>query len=277
MTATLQATVVGIGFWSPSLPGWPIARDVLLGLGAPPAGPPARVSPRLLPPNERRRAPDTVAIALEVAGSACEMAGIDPRSLPSIFASTHGDLPINDYMCSTLASTPTLCSPTKFHNSVHNAAAGYWTIGTGCVKPSTALTAWHDTFANGLLEALVQATAEAEPVLYVCYDVEARGPLAAVTPSRGLLAASLVLDPRMESSGARRPRLECSIEGEPSSQDARKGVPSPWADLVPENAMRPCLSLLGALAADFDSTIQFGLGPGCRLVVTVKADNARGL
>ena len=70
-------------------------------------------------------------MALEVSLAACRAAGCDPATLPSVFASTHGDLAITDYMCETLATDPTAVSPTKFHNSVHNAAAGYWTIGYG--------------------------------------------------------------------------------------------------------------------------------------------------
>ena len=77
-----------------------------------------------------------------------------------MFASTDGDLAISDYMSETLARTPTLISPIRFHNSVHNAAAGYWTIGTGCMQPYTALTAHEDTFGEGLLEALTQAECE---------------------------------------------------------------------------------------------------------------------
>jgi hypothetical protein len=89
----------------------------------------------LLPPNERRRAPDTVALALQVAQTACANARRDPALLPTVFASTYGDMAITDYMCGTLAKTPTMLSPTRFHNSVHNAAAGYWSIATGFLPP----------------------------------------------------------------------------------------------------------------------------------------------
>jgi hypothetical protein len=274
MSTLLQARIAGVGFWSPLLPGWAVARDVLLGLAPPPAGPPARASARLLAPTERRRAPDTVAIALEVAADACEMAQMDPRELPSVFASTHGDLPINEYMCSTLATTPALCSPTKFHNSVHNAAAGYWTIGTGCLKPSTALSAWHDTFANGLLEALVQATAERTPVLYVAYDVGARGPLAAVSPSEGLLAMALVLDPLPRGDPGDR-RLACRVEARVAPQQPA-AVPAPWDALLPANAMRPCLPLLAALTGSRDSSMLLQLGSGSCLAVSVSTSAAQG-
>ena len=52
--------------------------------------------------------------------------------------------------------SPHTISPTRFHNSVHNAAAGYWTIGAGCMQATTALSAYDATFAEGLLEALAQ-------------------------------------------------------------------------------------------------------------------------
>ena len=58
-----------------------------------------------------------------------------------MFASTYGDLAITDYMCSTLAKAPMTLSPTRFHNSVHNAAAGYWSIATACRQPYCALGA----------------------------------------------------------------------------------------------------------------------------------------
>src|SRR5690606_17284059 len=186
------ATIEGIGFWTDGLPSWQAARDFIAG-GATVADAPRRPSPQLLAPNERRRAPETVAVALEVALAACTAAGREPASLPSVFASTHGDLPITDYMCATLASEPRSISPTKFHNSVHNAAAGYWTIGSGCMHASTAISAFHASFAQGLVEALAQLAEGAGAVLLVAYDGHATGPLEAMSHSRGVLGAALVL------------------------------------------------------------------------------------
>ncbi|MEO6363556.1 MAG: beta-ketoacyl synthase chain length factor, partial [Caldimonas sp.] len=134
--------VEGIAFWAPTLPGWPAARAAFRGEGGPAEPPAKRPAPELLAAAERRRAPDTVALALEVAGEAVRQSGHAPGTLPSIFTSAHGDLGVNDYMCRTLATAPTQISPTRFHNSVHNAAAGYWTIGTGCMQASSALSAF---------------------------------------------------------------------------------------------------------------------------------------
>ena len=176
--------IEGVGFWASRLPGWENARAILRGEAAAPATAQTRPAPALLPPAERRRAPDTVAVSLEVAARACEMAGRDPKLMPSVFASTHGDLAISDAICDTLAKTPLLTSPTKFHNSVHNAAAGYWTIATGCLKPYTSLSGYYFTFGEGLLEAASQALSEDTPVLYVAFDIEARGSAASCPPGR---------------------------------------------------------------------------------------------
>src|SRR5688500_9252424 len=175
--------VDGVALWSPRLPGWERARRILAGQDPAPEEGAPRPIPELLPPTERRRAPDTVALAIDSALKACTAAGRDPASLACVFTSMHGDLAITDYMCATLAADPKLVSPTKFHNSVHNAAAGYWSIGAGCTRPYTALSAGEQSFGAGLLAACVQARTSGEAVLLVACDIDARGPLAAVAAS----------------------------------------------------------------------------------------------
>jgi hypothetical protein len=248
--------VEGIGWWSPRLPGWDTARAVLRGEGDPAPTPAARPASALLPPNERRRAPDTVAVSLEVASRACAHAKRDPARLPCVFASTHGDLAITDAMCETLAGDPRLLSPTRFHNSVHNAAAGYWSIATGCLAPYTALSAWEHTFAAGLLESLVQAACAATPVLYVAYDVQARGPLASMAPSDGVVGAALVLGPDTSRSGM---TLHWRIADHPRAPAAQSAARH--GALVAGNAMAACLPLFAALAGEARSTLRYAVGP----------------
>ena len=96
--------VDGVAFWAPTLPGWDAARAAFRGEAEPLATPAKRPAPELLAAAERRRAPDTVALALEVAAAAVRESGLDAATLPSIFTSAHGDLAVNDYMCSTLAT-----------------------------------------------------------------------------------------------------------------------------------------------------------------------------
>jgi Beta-ketoacyl synthase, N-terminal domain len=257
------AYVHGLAFWASRLPGWELAAPVLRGESPAPVQPAPRPSPPTLAPTERRRAPDTVAIALVVAARACEHAGVDPRTLPSVFASTDGDLAINDYMSSTLATAPMQVSPIRFHNSVHNAAAGYWTIGTGCHEPYTALSAFEDTFGEGLLEALSQAACAERPVLYVAYDIEARGPLATIVPSRGIVGAALVVSPH---AGARPfARIDWrTVRGTVRTQARPRN-----ADLIGEHSMAGCLPLFEALACGERRTIRCGLSPSFLLETDV--------
>ena len=247
--------VEGIAFWASRLPGWDIARAVIRGEMAAPEAAAPRPAPTLLAPTERRRAPDTVAIALEVAAKACAAAARAPADLPSVFASTHGDLAISDNMCATLASTPTLISPVKFHNSVHNAAAGYWSMGTASYAPYTAISAFHYTFAAGLLEAVTQAISEHRPVLYVAFDIEAKGPLGTIAPSRGLLGAALVLAPLTSD----RPGARLVLQVVTGNAVTPTAATSPAAGWVSENALAPCLPLFEALALEKPAAPVFGL------------------
>ena len=255
------AFVDGVAFWAPTVPGWDIARPVLRGEGGGQAQPAPRPAPGILAATERRRAPDTVAIALEVAIRACASAGADPRELPSVFACTEGDTAISDYMSETLARTPTLISPTRFHNSVHNAAAGYWSIGTGCTQPYTSLSAHHDTFGEGLLEALVQAEAGGRATLLVAYDIESRGPLATVAPSKGIVGAAVVVAPTAGDRSMARIRWRTA----PGTE--RTGVEPSNAALVAGNAMAHCLPFFEALAVEQGRTVRLGLSPNLTLEI----------
>lgn len=249
--ARLAVAVQGIAFWSSRLPGWELAREVIRGTQPPPPQASPRPAPVLLQPTERRRAPDTVAVALEVAQRASAASGRAPSELPSVFASTHGDLVISDYMCATLAATPTLLSPTKFHNSVHNAAAGYWSIGTNSYASYTALTAYMYTFATGLLEAATQVICDERAVLYVAFDVEAKGPLATVSPSQGLLGVALVLAPAGESGSHR-----LSLELAEAEGVAITAAQSPASALVAGNVLANCLPFFEALALERSNPAQ---------------------
>nr|WP_242112116.1 beta-ketoacyl synthase chain length factor [Luteimonas aquatica] len=257
--------VEGVGFWAPGLPSWQAARDYVGG-GALAADAPRKPSPELLPPNERRRASESVSIALQVAADACRHAGRDPATLPSVFASTHGDMAITDYICATLAGEPRAMSPTRFHNSVHNAAAGYWTIGNGCRLATTAISALDASFAQGLLEALAQLHDGAEAILLAAYDTAASGPLGTVTRSEGVLGGALVLsrrDPDRPDARAIATLRATLVDGEPPAAPA-----GALARLGAGNAMAPMLPLFDALAGG-DDVVPLKAGPGRVLRVEI--------
>lgn len=260
---TLSARIEGIGYWANGLPSWQAARAFALD-GTLAADAHAKPSPQLLAPNERRRAPESVAVALDVALAACTDAGRDPKTLPSVFASTHGDLAITDYMCATLASgDPAAISPTRFHNSVHNAAAGYWTIGNGCVAATTAISAFDASFAQGLLEALAQLASGADGVLLAAYDAAAIGPAARLWASTGLLGGALVLGAPATGDGV---HLAATLED--GQAPARTG---PLCAHSAGNAMAQMLPLFDALAGRADGALLHA-GPGRVLRVKLRHD-----
>lgn len=257
-------SVEGVSLWASRLPGWDIAAAVLTGKAEPPPVAPGRPIPEMLPPAERRRAPDSVALAIEVAARACAAAALDPSRLSSVFATTHADLAITDYLCEVLVQTPLLTSPTKFHNSVHNAAAGYWCIATGCHAPYMTVSVFDHSFSVGLLETLMQVASDGNPVLYVAYDIESCGPLTQVAMSRGLLGAGLVLAP--ECSAQSVAQLSWSIRA--GSTDEATHPDPVNARLVQDNAMASCLPLLEVLARG-SGLVTLALGPGSLLDVRV--------
>ena len=252
--------IEGPAFWTPTLPGWDAARAAFRGEGALADPPAKRPSPQVLAPAERRRAPDTVALALEVAAAAMAASGRNAADVPCVFTSAHGDLGINDYMCATLAADPLLLSPIKFHNSVHNAALGYWTIGTGCMAASNSLAAYESSFASGLLEAAAQCAADQRAVLLAGYDMPAVGALASVTTSREMLAVALVLAPeRTERSVA---AFDWSLgAGDAPPSRARSAA----AQALEVNAMADALPLFEALAGGEACALQLPLSARLQL------------
>jgi hypothetical protein len=263
--------VEGIALWAPTLPGWDHAAPALRGEGRGVEPPAARPAPELLAAAERRRAPDSVALSLEVAARAVAQSGRAASELLSVFTSAHGDLAITDYVCSTLARTPALMSPTRFHNAVHNAASGYWGIGTGCMQASTAVSAFEWSFAAGLLEAWSQLAADAQPVLLVGCDVDAPGPLASTNDSRGLLAVALVLAPQRGPRA--RARLDAVLV---SGATARIPLRSEAALPLAGNAMADALPLFEVLAGDAPEVLTLPLSATLALRVQVSACRDHG-
>ncbi|AVP98932.1 hypothetical protein C7S18_17875 [Ahniella affigens] len=259
----LDVAIKSVALHAPYAPNWAAAKALLQGAAEKPEARSARPQNTVLAPTERRRAPDTVAIALYLAETACAEAGISPQTLCSVFASCYGDLAISDYMCDTLASAPNMISPTKFHNSVHNAAVGYWTIGTNCMRASTALCANQATFAEALLETAVQVQSSQEPVLLVCYDIEARGPMAEVCASPIAMGHALVLSPEPLGGEA---RLQLSI-----ADSALPGLPTNvLRDWHPGHPLTQSLDLFAAFVQPAPAALSFPLSSGRQLHVQVQ-------
>jgi len=191
----IPAYVQGIGLIGPGLTDWQSGARSIAGEDAYSPRPTTVPAPEGLPPAERRRTGATVKLAVSVAQQAVAAAGIDPRELPAVFSSSGGDGLICHEICETLATADRQLSPTRFHNSVHNAAAGYWSIAMGATAASTALCAHDGSFAAGLLEALALMAAERVPVLLSAYETSYPEPLRATRPLPDSFAVALVLTP----------------------------------------------------------------------------------
>lgn len=169
----IEVWVESIGIAAPGLPDWPTARAVLRGetTYTPTDLPPYQ--PQLLPSNERRRAAPAVRQAFRAAESACAASGRAPSEYAAVFTSSDSDMSIIHRIGLALADSARVISPTDFHNSVHNAAAGYWSIAVEGRLPSTTLCAYDASFGAGLLEAAVMTVVDGYDSLLVAYDVPA--------------------------------------------------------------------------------------------------------
>jgi hypothetical protein len=103
-------------------------------------------------------------------------------------------------ICEALAGEPRVISPTDFHNSVHNAASGYWSIAAQCMRPTTTLAAFDASFTAGLIEAAALVRELNSDVLLVAYDAVAPAPLLATRPLTVAASVALVLAPAADRS-----------------------------------------------------------------------------
>lgn len=189
----MRAFVYNVGLLARGLPNWVVLSEIVRG---------ERVyadedvrAPMVcgLASNEARRCPLSARIAID--GGQQALAGISwaAASLATVFSSASGDLDILDKNCRALAQPHPALSPTLFHNSVHNAVAGYWGIATGSRAASTSLSAYDDSFAAGLIEAVSQTASLSQRVLLVVYDIETPKALAAARHITSSASVALAL------------------------------------------------------------------------------------
>jgi hypothetical protein len=207
---TLAAYVSGVGLLGPGLRDWETAAAILTGSRAYIPGNTVLQTPTLLPAAERRRTGRAVKLALAVASEATTRAGVDPADLVSVFSSSGGDGQNCHDLCEALAGETRGVSPTKFANSVHNAASGYWSIATSATRESNALCAYDASFCAGLLEALSHVAVDSESVLLVAYDTEYPEPLRSKRPIPDAFGAAMVLTP--VRNAASLARIEVTLE-----------------------------------------------------------------
>jgi len=260
----IGVTVLGVGVLGPGLADWAGGQQLLREPSAWRAQPTVLPAPQRLPATERRRAGTVVKASVVVADEAAAAAGADVSRLSTVFSSSTGDALNCHLLCEALATPERLVSPTRFTNSVHNAAAGYWHIAARSRQPSTSLAAFDASVAAGLLEAAVQCLATRSPVLLVACDMPYPEPLHALRPVADVFALALVLAP--PAAAGRHLAIEVLGDAAPTAcadtglEELRLGIPAARA-----------LPLLQAMAgADAGSVVLEGL-PGMALRLHVGA------
>lgn len=173
----MHAFINGIGLLAPGLEGLESSMPVLAGNAGWADNGLHNISLDMLPANERRRTTKLIKHALCAAAMAVEYSDSKNSIAASVFASSDGDTEIVDKICESLCQSDIFLSPTLFHNSVHNAPAGYWAIATGSYAPSTSISAADGSFGSGLMESLVQLDTFGTDVLLVAYDCTPPPPL----------------------------------------------------------------------------------------------------
>ena len=239
----MKVDILGCAVRAPGFPDWATARRVLAG-GAVYDRDAVRQSPAqvALPPNEQRRLPATAREALGVGAEALADARIvDAGDVATVFSSCGSDGEITHQICEALARTPPQMSPTRFHNSVHNAPGGYWSIAFGSHAPSTSLCTFEASFASALLEAAAQVAAEHRRVLLVAYDLPYPAPLSSLWNVTMPFCVAIVLAPHASPHRV----IAVEIAGERLEASWPAGVPSELRT-NPAAAALPLLALVAS-------------------------------
>ena len=277
MSASLSVWLEGVSLLAPGMADWAAGAPVLRGERAYEPAATVLPVPALLPAAERRRASRVVKLCLELGLQACGAAQRDAKDLPSVFCASNGDGHTLHNICETLAGPDRLISPTRFHNSVHNAPSGYWSIATGSMQASQVLCAFDATFSVGLLEAAVQAHADAQPVLLLAYDSEYPEPLLGCRPIPDAAGIGMVLNHERSQRAIAQLRIALS-PGAGNGEDTaslRAAGPAPAMDDMTLAALArfiPALAglpLLRAIAMGDGAPVELPRLPGQAIRVEV--------
>lgn len=230
----MDVYVDGIGVRGPGLYGWDETKHVLAGTAVHDRNQTTRYEEKFLPANERRRASPIVRLAIDAGFEALSHCAADASGIATVFATSGGDGSAVHDICSALATQQRDVSPTRFHNSVHNAPAGYWNIAADSQQPSTTVCGYDASFAIGLLEAATLVVTRQMDVLLVACDMPFPFPLANVRPMRSSFAVGFVLRPKYSADTiaalsltiTAQPADESKLENNTELELLRRSVPS---------------------------------------------------
>ena len=252
----MKIGVDGISMYTPQIPDWPVFCRVDSGESQLPPMPEEveRYQPQRLPRNERRRATSSVRLTFRLLEDLHEAFPFHLDDAPSVFASSGGDYDVVHRINTALTAEQKFISPTDFHNSVHNAPAGYWSIACSCNSASTSVSAGDATFGAGLLEAALLCNELQKPTVYVAYDIGPPMPLQRFRPIEAPFGVAMLLNPLIKSH--RLAQLDIAL-GE-ATGGASEDRHQKYAQVAPGNPIACCLPLLSALRSQSGSVVLAG-------------------
>jgi hypothetical protein len=166
-----------------------------------------------------------VKLALALGLEAAQHGQVDVSTLATVFTASGADGHNCDALCAQLATEDRQISPTRFHNSVHNAAAGYWGIATRAMAPCQVLCAYDASFGAGLLDAMAQVVHDQVPVLLIAYDSEYPEPLFSKRLVPDCAGVALLLTPERTAHSLAGFHVQATRQlAETMSHDALEGL-----------------------------------------------------
>lgn len=247
MSPVLTLELRAIGVWTP---GYADAQAWAQRDACGPSDEPNARAPKaeLLPPMLRRRTSLLTRMAAEVAAQAIHGGAFDPGNVAVIYGSMYGEIRTTLDLLGALLTPDAPLSPTKFHNSVHNTAAGYVSIAAHNRCGNAALTAGRSTLAMGLLECLGLLGSCEEPAVLVLAEEPLPEPLAAGRVYEPLAAAFGLCKPGFGDMSGRACRLRQGSRDEATHVVRLPAslVESPCAPalVLADAAMRPGASVV---------------------------------
>jgi hypothetical protein len=124
----------------------------------------------------RRRASPLTRISVDVFEQATRAAGVDPATIPTIWATAHGEHGTAIKLLKMMLRGEGKVSPTHFHNSVHNTPSAYASIAAGNGSASTTLTGGPELVSSAILEAFCHLDAGTPEIVVVLGDEPLHAP-----------------------------------------------------------------------------------------------------
>lgn len=131
-------------------------------------------APDSIPNRVRRRHSPQTLLAIQVAE---KIAPALTDGAAWVFGSAFGEGETLKIILDALCTPNMAIRPTRFQNSVHNAASGQWTIARSIRSAATSICGGDCTAGSSLLKALLQVQLEGQPVGVVLFDAPLPYPL----------------------------------------------------------------------------------------------------